>query len=283
MSTSTARRRMPAGGWVGAIIVAAVAAVALLSAVWLPFDPNHAEPAARLAGPGAEHLLGTDRFGRDVASRLAAGARVSLAVAAGATAISAALGIPAGLIAAQAGGAARRVVLGVADLVVAVPALLMAIVAAAIAGPSTTTSLVAIGVAGAPSFARVALAGARAILSQDFVAAARLSRPGRLSGLRVALVHVLPGIAGLMAVQASITAALAILAEAGLSFLGLGTPPPLASWGRMLNDAQDHLATAPHLAAAPGLAIALTVLGLALLGDGLRDAAGGPAAGRGRR
>ena len=155
-----------------------------------------------------------------------------------------------------------------ADLLLAFPALLLAIIAGAVWGPSTLTAMIAIGIAGIPSFARVARSGTLQVITQDYISSARISA---VPGWKVAWRHILPNLAGLLIVQASVYFALAILAEAGLSYLGLGTAPPAASWGRMLQDSQSLLGTAPLQAFWPGLAIAATVLGFNLLGDALRD------------
>lgn len=263
-------RRLPATGRVGLGIVAVVAAVALLSLVWTPYPPALADAPARLHGPSTAHLLGTDRFGRDTLSRLMVGARITLGVGVIAVAIAALVGIPLGIAAGMRHGSVLDgVLMRGADLLLAFPALLLAIIAGAVWGPSTLTAMAAIGIAGVPSFMRLARAGTLQVVHRDFIAAARLSR---VSAPRIAVRHVLPNIAGVLVVEASVYFALAILAEAALSYLGLGTPPPAASWGRMLHDAQTHLSTDPWLAVFPGAAIAVTVLGFNLLGDGLRDA-----------
>ena len=262
-------RRLSVTGWMGLIIVGATVLAALVSVVWTPYDPLLAIPAERLAGSSAEHLLGTDRFGRDVLSRLLVGAQITLFVGIIAVAISAAIGVPLGIAAGMRQGKfLDSLVMRSADLLLAFPALLLAIIAGAVWGPSTLTAMIAIGVAGIPSFARVARSGTLQVMSQDFIAAARVSK---VSELQIAYRHVFPNIAGLVIVQSSVYFALAILAEAALSYLGLGTAPPAASWVRMLQDAQSLLAVNPTLTLWPGLAIALTVLGFNLLGDGLRD------------
>lgn len=261
--------RLSPSGWLGLGLICLVALTACVSLVWLPHDPLAVSPEHRLEGSSAQHLLGTDRFGRDVFSRLMAGSRITLLVGLVSVGISAAIGIPVGLWAALRGGAAESAALRGADLLLAFPALLLAILTGAIFGASTWSAMIALGVAGIPGFLRVTRASALRVLSQDYVAAARLAGRGRAG---IAVIHVLPNIASTLIVQASVSFALAVLAEAALSFLGLGTPPPQPSWGRMLGDAQAYLATAPHLALWPGLAIAVTVLGFNLLGDGLRDA-----------
>ena len=262
-------RRLPVTGWIGLIIVGATVLAALVSVVWTPYDPLLAIPQERLAGSSAEHLLGTDRFGRDVLSRLLVGAQITLFVCIIAVAISAVIGVPLGIAAGMRQGKFfDSLVMRSADLLLAFPALLLAIIAGAVWGPSTLTAMIAIGVAGIPSFARVSRSGTLQVTSQDFIAAARVSK---VSELQIAYRHVFPNIAGLVIVQSSVYFALAILAEAALSYLGLGTAPPAASWGRMLQDAQSLLAVNPTLTLWPGLAIALTVLGFNLLGDGLRD------------
>lgn len=262
-------RRLSVTGWIGLIIVGATVLAALVSLVWTPYDPLLATPAERLAGSSAEHLLGTDRFGRDVLSRLLVGAQITLFVGIIAVAISAVIGVPLGIAAGMRQGKFfDSLVMRSADLLLAFPALLLAIIAGAVWGPSTLTAMIAIGVAGIPSFARVSRSGTLQVMSQDFIAAARVSK---VSEFQIAYRHVFPNISGLVIVQSSVYFALAILAEAALSYLGLGTAPPAASWGRMLQDAQSLLAVNPTLTLWPGLAIALTVLGFNLLGDGLRD------------
>ena len=262
-------RRMSASGWIGLVIVCVTVLAALLSVLWTPYDPLVAIPTERLGSSSAEHLLGTDRFGRDVASRLLVGAQITLFVGVIAVAISAFIGVPLGIAAGMRQGSfLDSLIMRTSDLLLAFPALLLAIIAGAVWGPSTLTAMVAIGIAGIPSFARVARSGTLQVMSQDFIAAARVSK---VPELQIAIRHVCPNIAGLIIVQSSVYFALAILAEAALSYLGLGTAPPAASWGRMLQDAQSLLAVHPTLTLWPGLAIALTVLGFNLLGDGLRD------------
>ncbi|GAB3703945.1 ABC transporter permease [Mariniluteicoccus flavus] len=255
--------------WIGAGLVLGVVLTALVAVVWTPFDPQRVIPGARMLPPGWPHLLGTDNFGIDLVSRLMAGARVCLLVGVIAVGIAALVGVPLGMLAGMARGWLGELVMRAADVLYAFPALLLAILLAAAFGGSTWTAMTAIGVATIPNFIRVARAATLGVMSSDYVLAARASGTGRLAtGLR----HVLPNIAPVLGVQASVSFGIAILAEAALSYLGLGTPPPTPTWGRMLREAQTFLFTDPLQALWPGLAIALAVLGFNLLGDGLRDA-----------
>ena len=255
--------------YLGSGIVGLVVVLAVVSVLWTPHDPVQAVPADRLQGPSAQYWLGTDRFGRDIASRLMVGAQITLAVGVIAVGISAVVGIPLGIWAAMRGGWTDVLLMRGADLLLAFPALLLAIIAAAVFGPSVVTAMVAIGISGIPGFARVARAGALQVLTQDYISAARISQ---VPELVIARRHVWPNIRAMAIVQASVAFALAILAEAALSFLGLGASPPHPSWGLMLQAAQTQLGTSPLLALWPGLMIAVTVLGFNMLGDGLRDA-----------
>jgi len=248
---------------VGAVIVALVALAAVVSLVWTPYDPLQTEVAARLQGSSPAHWMGTDQFGRDIASRVMDGARLTLTVAVGAVGLSGLIGVPLGIWAGMRRGASRVVMAG-ADLLLAFPALLLAIVFTAVFGASIWIVVLAIGIAGIPAFVRVARAGTMQVMQRDYILAARIAK---VSGPAIAWRHVLPNIWPLVLTQVSVAVALAILAEAGLSFLGLGAPAPYASWGRMLQASQPYLATSPHLALWPGAAIALTVLGFNLLGN----------------
>ena len=253
---------------VGAALVAVVVAAALLSFVWTPYDPVRAVPGDRLLGSSAEHLMGTDRYGRDVFSGILHGARITLLVGLISVGIALLIGTPLGILAGMRGGAAEEISMRAADILMAFPALLVAIMFGAVFGAGTTTAMVAIGIGSIPGFARVARSGTLQVMSTEYVLSARASSQ---SALRIARRHVLPNIAGVLVVQCSVTFALAVLAEAALSFLGLGTPPPVPSWGRMLQESQQFLGTYPSLAIWPGAAIAVAVLGFNLLGDGLRD------------
>lgn len=253
---------------IGLAITLAVAALALLSFFWTPYDVTRLVVADRMQPPSWERWFGTDHFGRDIFSMIMVGARNSIAVAMVAVGIGAGLGVPLGCLAAARGGALDEIVMRLSDLVFAFPALLSAIMITAIFGPGAVNAIIAIGIFNVPVFARVARAGALSLWPREFILAARTAGKG---AARITVEHILPNIASLLLVQATIQFALGILAEAGLSYLGLGAQPPMPSWGRMLFDAQTRMATAPHMAIFPGMAIVLTVLGLNLLGDGLSD------------
>ena len=253
---------------IGAVLTALLLAAALLSLFWTPWPPNDMDMDAMLQPPGAAHWLGTDAYGRDVASLLLVGARASIAVGVIAVGIGLALGAALGLLAAARGGWVEEAVMRLADFTFAFPALLLAIMLTAVFGPGMVNAIVAIGIFYIPTFARVTRASAKAVWARDYILAARACGKGPW---RITLEHVLPNIASVLIVQATIQFALAILAEAALSYLGLGTQPPQPSWGRMLAEAQTLMFQAPLLAVWPGVAIALAVLGLNLLGDGLRD------------
>jgi peptide/nickel transport system permease protein len=254
---------------VGAILTTLLIATALLSLVWTPESPTRVRIALRLKAPLEAGLLGTDHFGRDVTSLLMVGAWNSLAIAWPAVLLGAAIGTAIGCAAAAWKGIADEIAMRASDVVFAFPAVLSAIMIGALFGSGPFAAVLAIAVFNIPVFARVTRGVALQIWTLDYIAAARAlgKHP-----LRITLEDVMPNIAGALIVQVTIQLALAILTEAGLSYLGLGVRPPNPSWGRMLSDAQTYLSQAPHLAIAPGIAIALSVLGLNLLGDGLRDA-----------
>ena len=252
----------------GVAITALLIVTAVLSLVYTPQDPLAMSITGRLQGPSGEHLFGTDQYGRDILSRVMTGTVISIAVGVIAVGIGLVVGVALGLLAAVRRGWVEELVMRLSDFTFAFPALLSAIMLTAIYGPGLVTSIVAIGIFNIPVFARITRASALVVRSREFVTAARALGKGEW---QITTQHVLPNIAAILIVQATIQFALAILAEAALSYLGLGTQPPTPSWGRMLNEAQQQLFQAPQLAVYPGVAIALTVLGLNLLGDGLRD------------
>ncbi len=241
---------------------------AALSLVWTPWPATEIDVPNKLALPSAAHWLGTDSLGRDIVSQLLVGAHTSILVGVVAVLIGLACGVALGCLASARRGWVEEAVMRLADFTFAFPALLSAIMLGAIYGPGLATAIVAIGIFNIPVFARTARATANAVWSREYVLAARAAGAGPW---RITLDHVLPNIAGVLIVQATVQFATAILAEAALSYLGLGTQPPTPSWGRMLNEAQAQMFQAPQLAVWPGAAIALAVLGLNLMGDGLRD------------
>ncbi|MGJ4916417.1 ABC transporter permease [Bradyrhizobium sp. HKCCYLRH2060] len=253
---------------VGALLCLLVLSAALLSLVWTPWSAYEIDVASKLRPPSAAHWLGTDVLGRDIVSLLLVGARATILVGVIAVGIGLTCGVCLGLVAAARRGWTEELIMRFSDFTFAFPAVLSAIMLAAVIGPGMATSIAAIGIFQIPVFVRVTRGQAGAIWAREFILAARAAGKGRF---RITIEHVLPNILSILIVQATIQFALAILAEAALSYLGLGTQPPQPSWGRMLNDAQTLLFQSPSLAVYPGAAIALAVLGLNLLGDGLRD------------
>jgi peptide/nickel transport system permease protein len=253
----------------GGVLVGLVLLVAIVSFFWTPMDPSRVVVPDRFAQPGHQgYLLGSDELGRDVLSMLMAGARNTLLVGIVTVVTALVVGVPLGGLAALHGGPLEDVVMRASDVLLAFPALLLAMLFAAAFRPSTVTAMAAIGIAFVPVFARVVRGVGLQIMEQDYVTAARSFGSGRWW---LFWRHLLPNVGGVVTVQATVAFAIAILAEAALSYLGLGTPPPTPSWGRMLSESQSYLGQDPALAVWPGGCIALTVLGFNLLGDGLRD------------
>jgi len=253
---------------IGATLVALLILTALLSFVWTPYAAGELDIPNKLKPMSAAHWLGTDSLGRDVVSMLLVGARYGVAVGLIAVGIGITAGVALGLYAAARRGWVEELIMRSADFTLAFPALLTAIMLTAIYGPGLVTSIVAIGIFNIPEFARITRASANAIWTREYVLASRACGKSRW---HITFSHVLPNIANVLIVQATIRFAIAILAEAALSYLGLGTQPPTPSWGRMLNEGQAMMYQAPWLAVWPGLAIVFSVLGLNLMGDGLRD------------
>ena len=252
------------------LVVVVLFVVAAVGAPWVaPYDPLATSWSAVRKAPTALHWMGTDENGRDVLSRVVWGARASLLAGVVSVLIAAGVGVPAGVLAGFAGGWTDAVIGRVVDAMLATPFLILAIALAAFLGPALTNAMIAIGITAAPVFARVARGATLNAAALEYVEAARsIGNPP----WRVALRHVVPNILPPVLVQGTLAIAAAIIAEASLSFLGLGQQPPAPSWGSMLNAAQRFLSTAPWLAIFPGVAIALTVLSFNLVGDGLRDA-----------
>ncbi|WP_319545575.1 ABC transporter permease [Ruegeria conchae] len=253
----------------GAALSSLVLLAALVSFVWTPYDHAALNIPAKLQPPNTQHWFGTDHFGRDMFSMIMVGARTSIAVALVAVGIGMALGVPLGLTAAARKGSwLDEVIMRGNDLVFAFPSLVIAILITAVFGAGAINAIIAIGIFNIPVFARITRGAALSLWEREFILAARVSGKG---AARISAEHILPNVANLLIVQGTIQYSLGILAEAGLSYVGLGAQPPTPSWGRMLADAQTMVSFAPHLALIPGLAIIVTVLGLNLLGDGLRD------------
>jgi peptide/nickel transport system permease protein len=242
---------------------------ALLSFVWTPFDATALAIGDKLRSPSSLHWFGTDHLGRDILSMIMVGARTSIAVAFVAVGIGIAAGVPLGLwAAAKQGSLVDEVIMRANDLVFAFPALLIAILITAVFGPSAINAIIAIGIFNIPVFARLSRGAALTLWTREYIFAARVAGKG---AVRISAEHILPNIMNLLIVQGTIQFSLGILADAALSYVGLGAQPPTPSWGRMLADAQTMISLAPHMALFPGAAIVLTVLGLNLMGDGLRD------------
>ena len=252
----------------GGIITIAFFGLALLSYVWSPHPIENINISDKLLSPNFKYLLGTDHFGRDILSMLIMGAKNSIIVAFVAIGIGLGIGVPLGLVAASQKGWTDELIMRFNDFTLAFPSLISAIMITAIMGPGAVNSIIAIGIFNIPVFARVVRGAALNIWKKEFILAALSAGKSKA---RISIEHVLPNTSSVLIVQATIQFAIGILAEAGLSYLGLGTQPPAASWGKMLNEAQTFLHFAPQLAIYPGMAIALTVLGLNLFGDGLRD------------
>lgn len=261
--------RWPLSLMIGMVISIIFVILAGLSFIWTPYDITLLIIAERLQTPSITHLFGTDHFGRDILSMIMIGARTSLAVALLAVTMGMMIGVPIGLIA-----AAHRTnildegLMRINDLIFAFPALIMAILITASFGPGAINAMLAIGIFNIPVFARVTRAAALTHWSKEYILAARVAGKGPA---RISAQHIFPNITSNLLVQGTIQFSLGILAEAGLSYVGLGAQPPMASWGRMLAESQTMISLAPHVAIFPGLTILFAVLGLNLLGDGLRD------------
>ncbi|HZY16401.1 MAG TPA: ABC transporter permease [Ramlibacter sp.] len=252
----------------GLVLSVLLVLAAGLSFVWTPHNPYDIDMALKLRAPDGTYWLGTDPFGRDIASLLLVGARASIAVGVIAVGIGLVIGTALGLLAAARRGWVEEAIMRLSDFGFAFPAILSAIMLTAVFGPGMVNAIIAIGIYNIPTFARITRASANAVWGREFVLAARACGKGSFA---ITVEHIVPNILAILIVQATIRFAIAILAEAALSYLGLGTQPPQPSWGRMLSEAQTLMFQAPRLAVFPGVAIAFAVLGLNLLGDGLRD------------
>ena len=252
----------------GLVITLIILFLAVLSFFWTPWSITELDILLKLKKPSLEHWFGTDHFGRDIFSMVMVGARNSIAVALVAVGIGIVFGVPIGCWAAAKGGYSDEILMRTNDVIFAFPALLSAVMITAIFGPGAINAILAIGIFNIPVFARISRGAALSVWPREFIMAAEVAGKGKI---RITVEHILPNMINLLLVQGTIQFSLGILAEAGLSYVGLGTQPPMSSWGRMLNEAQTMMSFAPHMAIFPGLAIVITVLGLNLLGDGLRD------------
>jgi len=253
---------------VGFILSVVIILMAVLSLAWTPYDANKMDPRHRLKGPSISHPLGTDQYGRDIFSRVMVGAVNSIIVGLVTVAIGLTIGVALGLASAFYRRLVDETIMRFSDLLFGFPAVLTAILITSILGPSMINAMLAIGIFYIPVFARLTRAVSLSIWEREFIVAARAAG---MSEWAITRRHVLPNILSPLLIQGTVQFAVAILAEAGLSYLGLGTQPPHASWGRMLNEAQTFMSLSPWMAIFPGAAIAWAVLGFNLLGDGLRD------------
>jgi len=255
--------------WIGSLCVLSIFSLAILSFFWTPYDVTILEISNRFKTPSLENILGTDHFGRDILSMIMVGAQTSIAVALVAVSIGIIFGLPLGMIAAAKRGTFfDDLVMRFNDLIFAFPALIIAILITAVLGPGAFNAIIAIGIFNIPVFARVARGAALTQWSKEYILAAKVAGKG---SLLISIEHIIPNILNLLIVQATIQFSLGILAEAALSYVGLGAQPPIPSLGRMLADSQTMISIAPHMAIFPGMVIVITVLGLNLMGDGLRD------------
>ncbi|MBM3715736.1 MAG: ABC transporter permease [Actinobacteria bacterium] len=254
---------------VGAVLFGLIAVVAVVSLFWTPFSPEETG-GGRLLPPGAEHWAGTDRLGRDLFSQLMVGARLAMLVGVGSMAIAAVVGVLVGLVAAIAGPLVDDAVSSLLDIAIAFPTLLLAMLIVAWRGASLESAILAIGLAGSAVVARLTRVTAVRVLGRDFVTAARTSGTGVVG---IVGRHVLPNVWPTLIVPLALQFGGAVIAEASLSYLGLGSPPPNASWGRMLQEAQSTVTVAPTAALLPGILLVMTIIGINLLADGVRDVA----------
>ncbi|WP_431299156.1 ABC transporter permease [Tabrizicola sp. BL-A-41-H6] len=263
------RRFLTTKGIIGLTLLILIALVAILGPLILSPDAATAmDMTARRSPPSFKHPFGTDQLGRDLLFRVVLGARTSLEIAVSAVMMSIVLGLPLGMISGYFGGRTDNILMRLVDTLLAFPALLLALTISAVLGPNVQNTIIAIGIAFTPFLARIIRGEALRVAQMPYVEAARASGT---TDVMIMVRHVLPNILPAVIVQGTISLAFAILAEAGLSFLGLGTQPPAASWGLMIQASRDQLDIAPWTALVPGLAVALTVLGLNMVGDVLRD------------
>lgn len=254
---------------VGLVIIAFLVLVAIFGPLMMPYDPNASNMGQSFQWPSAEHLFGTDQLGRDIFSRIIAGARISLSVGLAAVLISLTIGVVLGSIAGYKGGWADTVIMRIMDMMLAIPSILLAIAFMAALGKGIDKAVIAIGLVSIPEYARIVRGCILSVKENDYVQAARVI--GNRSG-RIIFRHILPNVLSSIVVRATLGISTAVLDTAALGFLGLGVQPPQAEWGDMLGRARGFIFTAPYTLIFPGIAITITVLAFNLLGDGLRDA-----------
>ena len=256
------------GAVIGLVILTLLIVAAILAPVLAPFDPIAINPPARLQPPSREHLLGTDPFGRDLFTRVLYGARISLPVGIIAVVISGTAGIALGLISGYYGRVLDGVIMRLIDIMLAFPGIMLALIVVAVLGPNLQNVMIAVGIGGIPRYTRLVRGSVLAARELVYVEAARVVGA---SDKRILVLHILPNVLAPVVVLSTISVGTAILAAAGLSFLGLGAQPPTPEWGSMLADGRQFLSSDPWVTSAPGIAIMLTVLSVNLFGDGLRD------------
>ena len=254
----------------GMVLAAVVIAMAVLAPWLAPHNPVRQSAVNRLKPPGAEYTLGTDRYGRDVMSRVLWGSRVSLQVGVGAVVLAIVLGVPMGVVAGYKGGRYDQLLMRLADVLLSFPTLVLGLIILALLGPGLWKMILTIGIVIAPKFARMARGPTMALRETEFVMAARANGS---SDLRIMVVHIMPNVIGDVMVVSTLWLATAIRTEANLSFLGLGVAPPTPSWGNMVREGIDFLGTAPWLAIVPAVAIFVAILAFNMIGDGFRDVA----------
>jgi len=267
-AASGGARTLSLNFWIGAALTVLFLFAAGVSLIWTPYDVAAIDAGARLAPPSLAHPMGANPLGRDVLSMIMIGARTSIAVALFAVGLGLAIGVPLGLAASAFGGFIDETIMRANDLIFAFPALILAILITAVFGPSAVNAIIAIGIFNIPVFARLTRGAALPVWKRGYVLSARTAGKTRA---RISAEHILPNILHVLIVQGTVQFSLGVLAESGLAYVGLGAQPPIPSWGRMLAESQTMISFAPWLALFPGLAIFFFVLGLNLLGDGLRQ------------